>query len=223
MSNQQISLDDAVNSPSLRQDYLIQLCGNQIPYWDSVSYDPNCIKASEWLAAQLRKLGAPEKVITYLAQEKMQNATKHIAGFPMISPLLGSGIRAPIFVGERFFRLEYNEGEHLSILRDHEGTHLRQVAEGVKFLDTNTLKHAWIKGNVNQLTAANILELEANYESLLSIQKGNSQVRTPFFQEVLRRYQSGLSSLYNLHRDSQSKIERELIQQTLDVIPHKKV
>lgn len=219
MSKRSISLDDAVQHPSLREEYLTSLCVNPIPHCSAIIYDPNCRETSKWLTTKLSEFGAPNKIIEQIVQGTHNNA-KRTAGFPIISHMLGSGINAPLFVADPFFTQDHNESELLNILYHHEGTHLRQVAEGVEFLDTAKLKKAWIENKIRPKAIANILELEANYESLRRIQQGDSQVRVPFFQTVLGRYRSGIANLYNLAHDSQSQVEKEMILATLRAMPH---
>jgi hypothetical protein len=217
-------LCEAVRDESKRLGFLSVLISDPIPYCSGIRYDPDGSSARDWLVNQVREMGASENVAKKLDEglmaSRLQNPT---AGLPLVSYLLGSGINPPLFVGRGLFSGKYNKEEISHILRVHEGTHLRQVSCGFPYFDTTEFRDAWINKQIRPVTAANIAEIDANHQSLLSLQRGEFQVRDQYVQKLLNHYKSGIVNLYNLFEDSVSEVERNSIEKTLNAVPHRKI
>ncbi|MFH1358655.1 MAG: hypothetical protein ABIH37_02080 [archaeon] len=222
MVNQKISLEEAKIDESKRPRFLAELLSEPIPYCEGICYDPDGKLAKEWFEEQLRGLGASEEIASQVVNQPLmqRSFSNSIAGFPTASYLLGSGNKPPLFVGTRLFSKNYTEGEIRHLLREHEGTHFRQVAIGIPYFDTVQFRDAWIENKIRPITAHNIVELDANHQSLKALQEGKYEVRINYGQRVLGHYLSGITSLYNLFTDSKSEEEMSFIRQTLKGVPH---
>ena len=224
-SKEKISLSYAVNDESLREDFLFQL-DLKIPYCERVIYDPKGNKSVSFFLEILNNLGnLINSGIIQLPPIKKDFYTQ----IPFNPYFFLLNQKLPLFIGNKFFNGEFNQEELSHALITHEGRHLEQLAIGFPYFeavsfpyfDNHSLKECWISGEINPIVIGCIAELDANYHSLLSIQKNEFQVRDNYKEKILDRYKTGISSLYGFDGYSKNNKEKEMIRKVLNAIPHK--
>ncbi len=218
-SKEKISLDYAVNDESLRQDFLVKL-NLDIPYSESIIYDPEGNKSKSFFLELLNNLGNsinPKIIHEFIQGPRKKEFYTQISLSPHFFLL---NQKLPLFIGTKFFSGEHNQEEIGHILVAHEGRHLEQLAVGFPYFDNNILRDCWINGDINPIIIGCIAELDANYHSLLSIKNGEFQVRYNHREKILSRYNGGISSLYSFEYFSRNNKEKEIIRKVLNAVPH---
>ena len=227
-SKEKISLSYAVNDESLREDFLFQL-DLKIPYCESVIYDPKGNKSVSFFLEILNNLGNSinSKIIQQFINDNRKKDFHTQIPFAPHFFLLNK--KLPLFIGNKFFNGEFNQEELSHALITHEGRHLEQLAIGFPYFeavsfpyfDNHSLKECWISGEINPIVIGCIAELDANYNSLLSIKNNEFLVRNNYKEKILDRYKMGISSLYDFEDSSKNNKEKEMIRKVLNAVPHK--
>ena len=215
-----VSLDETVNNESLRQDFLTQL-DLGIPYCSGIIYDPEGTQSKTFFLDLSYNLGITNKKILQQL-DQLPKKKDYYTQIPLAPHFFLLNKKFPLFIGAKFFNGEFNKEEVSHALVTHEGRHLEQLAIGFPYFDNISLKESWIKGEINPRVIGCIAELDADYNSLLSIQKNEFQVRDGYKARILDRYKLGLTNLYGFDHSSKNKKEKGIIRKVLESVPHEK-